>query len=71
VNLPTLDERMRRLLELTAVETRKCKACGVMLFFVQHSSGKVAPYTADGLNHFVNCPQAERFKKGANRVATA
>jgi hypothetical protein len=65
MNLPTLEERIRRLLELAAEETRCCKACGALLFFVRHNNGKRAPYTVDGLNHFINCPAAQQFKRGA------
>ena len=62
MNGPSIEERMRRLLELAAIEKRPCRACGAMLYFIQHANGKRAPYTDDGLNHFVNCPDAARFK---------
>lgn len=42
---------------------RPCKACGEKLYFVRLASGKQAPYTADGLNHFINCPKAAEFRK--------
>ncbi|HLH04979.1 MAG TPA: hypothetical protein VKX25_19580 [Bryobacteraceae bacterium] len=71
MNLPPVEDRLRRILELTAEESRKCKACGALLFFVRHCNGKLAPYTADGVNHFVNCPSAERFRKGAPHAASA
>ena len=64
-NLPPLEDRLRRLLELTAEDSRSCKACGALLFFVRHRNGKTAPYTVDGLNHFLNCPQADQFRRGA------
>lgn len=70
MNLPSIEERMQRLLELVAEEKRTCKACTALLFFVRHSNGKLAPYTIDGLNHFVNCPQAEQFRKGNKHGAT-
>jgi hypothetical protein len=40
-----------------------CCGCGEKVKWVEHASGKVAPYTLDGLNHFRNCPEAERFRK--------
>lgn len=63
--LPPCEERLKRILELTAEAKRPCKACGAELYFVRHHTGKVAPYTIDGLNHFINCPQAQRFHKVA------
>jgi hypothetical protein len=63
VTLPPIEKRMADLLTLTAYEIRPCKACGERLFFVRHNTGKVAPYTIEGINHFVNCPQADRFKR--------
>lgn len=71
VNLPPLEERISRLLELIAVKQRSCMACGEPLFFVQHASGKLTPYTRDGLNHFITCPQAERFRKGSQHATAA
>jgi hypothetical protein len=56
-------DRLRKLLELVSEETRPCKACGTELFFVRHRNGMRAPYTADGVNHFINCPSAEEFRK--------
>lgn len=71
MSLPTIEQRLLKLLLLTAEEKRPCRACGVDLYFVRHRTGTKAPYTADGLNHFVNCPQAARFKRGTIRVAPA
>ena len=64
MNLPSIEQRMHDLLLRTAKETRPCRACQAQLYFVQHNNGKVAPYTADGVNHFINCPAANQFKKG-------
>jgi uncharacterized protein with PIN domain len=63
--LPSLEQRIESLLTHTAQEIRPCKACGARLAFVRHNNGKLAPYTVDGLNHFINCPQASSFKRGA------
>ena len=69
MNLPSLEERISRLLALTAEDKRRCTACGTELYFVRHRNGKLAPYTADGLNHFLTCPEAHRFKKGNHAAA--
>lgn len=61
--LPSIETRMRKLLDLIGVEFRPCHGCKTPLVFVMHRNGEKAPYTYDGLNHFINCPQAERFKR--------
>lgn len=59
-----LRARLEAILRAAAVEVRPCRACGVMLAFVVHrDTGKTAPYTLDGINHFTNCPEADRFKR--------
>lgn len=63
--LPTVEENMRKLLDLIGVEFRPCKACQAQLVFVVHRrTGAKTPYTYDGLNHFINCPDAKQFKRG-------
>ena len=64
LNLPPIEERMETLLKLVAEEVRPCKACGAMLAMVRHfKTGKLAPYTMAGLSHWVDCPQAAKFRK--------
>lgn len=41
-----------------------CKGCGKQIWWVVHKSGSKAPYTMEALNHFADCPKADRFKKG-------
>lgn len=62
-NCPTPEDRMRRLLELTAEEIRPCRECQATLYMVRHRNGKIAPYTVDGLNHFLDCPFANNFRR--------
>ncbi len=45
-------------------EPALCKACGAEIWFVVNRNGKRAPYTKAGLNHFADCPAAEKFRKG-------
>ena len=40
-----------------------CRGCGAQVFWVVHRNLKNVPYTADGLNHFIDCPKAEQFRK--------
>lgn len=37
--------------------------CGRTIYWVTHYNGKAVPYTEAGLNHFVDCPDRERFKR--------
>jgi hypothetical protein len=62
-HLPTIEDRVRHLLTLIAEEIRPCKACEATLYFVRHTNGARAPYTEDAVNHFVNCPKANDFKR--------
>lgn len=41
---------------------KRC-SCGAFIYMVRHSLGEVAPYTAAGLNHFIDCPTRDQFKK--------
>jgi hypothetical protein len=40
-----------------------CKGCGRDIWWVKHKNGKAVPYTWEGLNHFIDCPKANEFKK--------
>lgn len=60
--MPPLEKRVRDLLIRIAVEIRPCKTCGMQIYLVGHSNGKITPYTAEAINHLVNCPQAEEFR---------
>lgn len=40
-----------------------CRGCQAPIYWVRHKNGKAVPYTATGLNHFIDCSAAARFKK--------
>jgi len=40
-----------------------CKGCGETIWWVKTKAGKSAPYTEKALNHFADCPKADRFRK--------
>ena len=63
MSLPPIEWRISQLLSLIAESRRPCKACGAELYFVRHRNGNLAPYTADGVNHFATCKEAERFRR--------
>lgn len=53
---------MRALLQKIGKQVA-CGGCGAVMYFVVHSNGKRVPYTEAGLNHFVDCPARDRFKR--------
>lgn len=54
---------IKKLLD-AAGEVGACKGCGKTIWWIRHrTSGKPAPYTEEGLNHFADCPQRAQFKK--------
>lgn len=55
-------QAMKKLLDLIA-EQGICKGCQARVYWVTHKNGKATPYTSAGLNHFINCPERERFKR--------
>ena len=64
MNLPPIEERMEKLLELVAKEKRPCSRCGATIYIVHHvKTDKDAPYTKLGVNHFLDCPHAAEFRR--------
>jgi hypothetical protein len=53
---------MEKLLNLAA-QPGVCKGCLAPVWWVEHNNGARTPYDASGLNHFVSCPEAGKFKK--------
>jgi hypothetical protein len=61
--LESANERINALLDKIAEYKRPCGSCGVQLWFVRHvDSGRLQPYTYQGINHFANCPYAAEFR---------
>ncbi len=58
-----LREAIGRLFRAIGAEKAQCRACGAEIWWVHHASGRKAPYTASGLNHFIDCPGADEFRK--------
>jgi hypothetical protein len=52
-----------RSLMLLIGDLDTCRACGKSIYWVRHLNGKCAPYTEAGLNHFIDCPRAQEFKR--------
>lgn len=51
-----------RSLQIKGMKSR-CKSCGRRIVFHETHKGKLAPFTMEGVNHFVDCPGAEKFRK--------
>lgn len=53
---------IKRLFELIGNQAL-CKGCDAAIYWVEHRNGKRVPYTSAGVNHFINCSEAARFKR--------
>lgn len=58
-----LRERIAKILAESGEFSRPCRACGRPLTFVRTPAGNLAPYEKDGTNHFLTCPEAEKFRR--------
>jgi len=55
-------DKIKKLLDLVG-DIGECKGCGREVWWVVHKNGKKAPYTRTALNHFIDCPNADQFRK--------
>ena len=60
----TCEARLVALLEGIAFQKRTCRFCGKRLYLV-NANGKTIPYTAEGINHFEDCPEF-RKRRGSS-----
>lgn len=60
--LRQVESNLTRLLATIATEQKTC-SCGAALWMVTHANGKRCPYTAEGLNHFIDCPDREQYRR--------
>jgi hypothetical protein len=54
-------KRFTRLLDQVG-DRGTCKACGKQIWWITTKAKKKAPYTAEGINHFADCPHAGVFR---------
>ena len=60
-----LEGNIRQLLMVTG-RPGECRACGRDIYWLEmRKSGKFAPYTLEGVNHFADCPKADEFRKSS------
>lgn len=41
----------------------RCKECQMEITFVKNKNNKFVPITRAGINHFIDCPKADTFRK--------
>jgi hypothetical protein len=59
----TIVEQFQHLLKIIGDEG-KCRGCGVPIWWIVNpKTGKKLPITHEGLNHFADCPVANKFRK--------
>jgi hypothetical protein len=59
-------ERVRAALQVllrNVGEPGHCRGCGALIYWFVHRNGKRTPYNAEGVNHFLDCPKADHFKR--------
>jgi hypothetical protein len=61
-DIEALAERIKALLENVCYDKRPCKACGKSIYFTRTRAGRIAPYTEEGISHFLDCPEWQRAK---------
>jgi len=54
---------IREMLAVMGIYPRECQTCGRAIWFIKNRRGKKVPYTDDGLNHFIDCPGADKHRK--------
>jgi Glu-tRNA(Gln) amidotransferase subunit E-like FAD-binding protein len=60
---PEVRERIAKMLTLVAKEVRQCKRCRRTIYMLPMAkTGKLNPFTDDGVSHFSDCPHAEDFR---------
>lgn len=64
----TAEARLFALLKRLAVQERPCKLCGAAMYIVQVPGGDHAYLTADGVDHFENCPKVPRPAASQERL---
>lgn len=41
----------------------RCKGCNATIYWIRHLNGNHGPYTSRGVIHFIDCPEAETFRR--------
>ena len=58
-----LKSNIALLYRTIGAEAGECRSCKAPLWWLITKNGKRAPFTAEGLNHFADCPNAPAHKK--------
>lgn len=62
MTIPSVEDRLKYLL-IAIGKPGVCRGCGATIMWVTHANGKQVPYTMQGLNHFIDCPKADNFRR--------
>lgn len=57
-------KNIQSLFQTIGADRGACKSCGATIHWVLTKNGKRAPFTAEALNHFADCPNAQQHRKG-------
>jgi len=55
-------EAIVKLYRVLGFDEGNCRSCGRRIWWVITKNKKPAPYTADGISHFADCPGAENHR---------
>ena len=56
------EDRLKKMLVIAGTPGR-CKGCDATIYWLSTRRDAVLPYTSEGLPHFADCPQADKFRK--------
>lgn len=56
-------EKIVALYNLIGADRAKCQSCGRTIWWVRMKSGKLNPFTVDGVSHFADCDDAARHRR--------
>ena len=62
-------QALEQLLKHTG-HAAQCEGCGADIYWVRHftsQGSKWVPYNTRGMNHFIDCPNRDQFRKKARK----
>lgn len=63
VGKPGIEDRLAALVK-NAGTPGECRSCHAGIFWIHHpGTGRNAPYDADGVNHFITCPNRDAHRR--------
>jgi len=59
---PDWEDRLKKMLVIVGRPGR-CKGCNQAIYWVTTRRDSLLPYTEEGIAHFADCPDANKFRK--------